>query len=43
MIVFATSALKDVAADSLAFWMADFTEVSVAEIHANAVDAFQLS
>ena len=43
MIVFAWSGVKDVSADGLAFWMADFTEVSVAEIHANAVDAFQLS
>ena len=43
MIVFAMSAVKDVSADGLAFWMADFTEVSVAEIHVNAINAFQLS
>ena len=42
LVVFAGVAVKDVSADGLAFWMADLTEVSVTQIHANAMNAFQV-
>ena len=42
LVVFAGVAVKDVSADGLAFWMADLTEESVAKIHANAINVFQL-
>ena len=34
--------MENVSADGLAFWVTDLTEVSVAQVHANTINSFQL-
>ena len=42
LIMFAVVPMENFSTDSLSFWVADLTQVSIAKIHANAIDAFQL-
>ena len=42
LIVSAGLAVEDVSADCLAFGVTDLTEKSVAQVHANAINSFQL-
>ena len=34
--------MENVSADGLAFWVTDLTEVSVSQVHVNAINSFQL-
>ena len=42
LVMFAVVSMENFSTDSLSFWVADLAQVSIAKIHANAIDAFQL-
>ena len=42
LIVSGGVTVENVSADCLAFWVTDLTKVSVAQVHANTINSFQL-
>jgi len=42
LVMFVMVSIENVSTDSVSFWVADLAQVSIAKIHVNAINAFQL-